>query len=65
MDIANLACITPQCYAPVGGKFYYLYLAVDVWSRMIVGWSVHEDKSARLVNNKVREGNQWFNKWNI
>jgi transposase InsO family protein len=30
---------------PVRGLFYYLYLVVDVWSRKIVGWSVHECES--------------------
>ena len=36
----------------VRGKFYYLYLVVDVWSRMIVGWSVHEEESAELATKK-------------
>ena len=30
----------------VRGMFYYLYLVVDVWSRKIVGWVVHETESA-------------------
>lgn len=37
----------------VRGRFFYLYLIVDVWSRCIVGFEVHEDesmeKSAALV----------------
>ena len=37
----------------VRGRFYYLYLVLDVWSRKIVGWAVHEEESmehgARLV----------------
>lgn len=37
----------------VRGRFYYLYLVVDIWSRKIVGWAVHEEESmehgARLV----------------
>lgn len=39
--------------SPVRGLFFYLYMFVDVWSRKIVGWEVHEeesmDHSARLV----------------
>lgn len=29
----------------VRGSFYYLYLIEDVWSRKIVGWSVHEEEA--------------------
>ncbi|CAN5261496.1 hypothetical protein BH09GEM1_BH09GEM1_48370 [soil metagenome] len=31
---------------PVRGVFDYLYLLLDVWSRKIVGWAVHEVESA-------------------
>lgn len=31
---------------PVRGAFDYLYLMLDVWSRKIVGWAVHEVESA-------------------
>lgn len=30
----------------VRGQFFYLYLMLDVWSRKIVGWEVHERESA-------------------
>ena len=30
--------------APVRGMFFYLYLMLDVWSRKIVGWQVHEEE---------------------
>ena len=33
----------------VAGKFYYLYLHVDVWSRKIVGWAVHEAECSELA----------------
>jgi putative transposase len=33
----------------VVGKFYYLYLHVDVWSRKIVGWAVHEAECSELA----------------
>jgi transposase InsO family protein len=39
----------------VRGKFYYLYLVVDVWSRMIVGWAVHEEESAKLASTLILE----------
>lgn len=32
--------------SPTRGVFYYLYLVLDVWSRKIVGWAVHESESA-------------------
>lgn len=30
----------------VRGRFYYLFLVVDVWSRKIVGWDVHREENA-------------------
>lgn len=30
---------------PVRGSFLYLYLVVDIYSRRIVGWEVHEEES--------------------
>jgi len=39
----------------VRGKFYYLYLVVDVWSRMIMGWAVHEEESSELASALVLE----------
>lgn len=42
----------------VRGQFYYLYLVVDIWSRKIVGWAVHEQESAahgvRLIDEAAR-----------
>jgi putative transposase len=32
--------------SPIKGKFFYLYLFVDVWSRKVVGWRVEECESA-------------------
>ena len=31
--------------ASVRGTFYYLYMALDIWSRKIVGWAVHGEES--------------------
>jgi len=43
----------------VRGQYFYLYLVLDVWSRRIVGWAVHEEESAaygaRLVEQAARE----------
>ncbi len=39
----------------VKGKFYYLYLVVDVFSRMIVGWAVHEEESSDLAGALITE----------
>lgn len=35
--------------SPVRGVFFYLYLVVDLYSRRIVGWEVHERESAELA----------------
>ena len=41
--------------APVRGTFYYLYLMLDIWSRKIVGWEVHEEEgssnAAKLIES--------------
>ncbi len=37
------------------GKFYYLYLVVDIFSRMIMGWAVHEEESAELASALILE----------
>lgn len=34
---------------PVQGQYYYLYLVMDVFSRMIVGWQVYECESSELA----------------
>lgn len=34
---------------PVAGTFFYLYLIVDIWSRKIVGWEVHERETAEFA----------------
>ena len=46
---------------PVKGTFYYLYLVIDLYSRKIVGWDVHDTESgeqaATLIERTVwREG---------
>ena len=41
--------------SPLRGQFYYLYLVVDVWSRKIVGWAVHESESPDFAAVLIRE----------
>jgi transposase InsO family protein len=42
---------------PIAGRFFYLYLIVDIWSRKIVGWEVHDretaDFAAQLLERAV------------
>lgn len=33
----------------VRGSFYRLYMILDVWSRKIVGWEIHEDENSDLA----------------
>lgn len=40
---------------PVAGMFFYLYLIVDIFSRKIVGWEVHECESAELAAALIRQ----------
>jgi transposase InsO family protein len=41
--------------SPVRGRFYYLYMVIDVWSRKIVGFAVHDRESAELAAELVQE----------
>lgn len=41
--------------SPVRGKYYYLYLVLDIYSRMIVAWEVHEQESADLAAHMIRK----------
>lgn len=37
----------------VRGQFFFLYLVVDIWSRKILGWAVHEVESEKLAARLV------------
>jgi transposase InsO family protein len=43
---------------PVRGVFFYLYMVLDVWSRKIVAWAVHEsesmDHAAALIEEALK-----------
>jgi putative transposase len=51
----------------VRGQFFFLYLVVDVWSRKILGWDVHESESsehaARLVERVRQTANRNLDGW--
>lgn len=42
-------------YLPAGvlGRFWYLYAIIDVWSRKLVGWAVHDVQSDALAAELV------------
>lgn len=39
----------------IRGKYYYLYLFMDVWSRVIVGWGVYENESGENAAKLFRK----------
>ena len=39
----------------IAGKFYYLYLFMDIYSRKIVGWRVHDCESMEYSSQLVKE----------
>lgn len=41
--------------APVSGKYFYLYMITDIYSRKIVGWQVHDDELAELAADLITE----------
>lgn len=41
--------------SPLRGMFYYLYLILDLYSRKIVGWEVHENESGEKASLLVTQ----------
>jgi len=39
----------------VKGLYFYLYLIVDVYSRKIVGWSIHEQESSNHASSLIKQ----------
>lgn len=39
--------------ASIKGMFYYLYLPMDIFSRLIVHWEIHESESADLASEMI------------
>lgn len=42
------------CASPVRGLYFYLYVVMDVYSRKIVGWDVHETESGEHASVLIR-----------
>jgi transposase InsO family protein len=40
--------------APVAGRWFYLYLIMDLYSRKIIGWEVHAEDNADHASHLVR-----------
>lgn len=40
---------------PLAGTYYYLYLMLDLFSRKVVGWEVHEEESAEHASLVIRK----------
>ncbi len=40
---------------PAKGIFYYLYLMLDMFSRKIVGWEIHQEESAENASRLLRK----------
>jgi putative transposase len=38
----------------IKGRFFYLYLMMDIYSRRIMGWAVHEEETAELASMLMR-----------
>lgn len=51
----------------VAGAYFYLYMVIDVWSRKIVGWEVHETecmkRAAMLIENIERTSDFDLSGW--
>jgi len=42
-------------HSTVKGCYFYLYLFMDIFSRKIVGWEVHDNESSELAANVLRK----------
>ena len=42
--------------SPIKGVFFYLYVAIDVWSRKIVGWTIEVSESPVVSPRWTRTG---------
>ena len=45
----------------IKGRFFYLYLFLDIWSRQIVGWEINESENgeiaSKVINRICKENN--------
>ena len=42
-------------HSPVRGQYFYLYLFLDIWSRKVVGWRVHDREDSELAAQAFAE----------
>jgi len=35
--------------SPIRGIYYYCYMVIDIWSRKLVGWEIHDRESSELA----------------
>lgn len=47
-------------WSPVRGKYYYLYMIVDIYSRLIVHWCIREDESAEHASVLITEACEMY-----
>jgi len=38
---------------PIRGTFFYLYAVIDVWSKKLVGWAVHDRECSELASEMI------------
>src|SRR5690606_39639486 len=55
LEVQSLRATRPRLKGNYHGKWYYLYLSLDLFSRYIVGWMVTETESARNAQHFIRE----------
>jgi transposase InsO family protein len=39
---------------PIRGQYYYLYFVMDIFSRKLVGWQVHDEESSALAADLIQ-----------
>jgi transposase InsO family protein len=44
----------------VKGWFFFAYVVIDIWSRKIVGWEIHESESPELASGLFRRIERWY-----
>lgn len=42
----------------IRGKFHYLYMIIDIFSRKIVGWSIHDEETASHAADLIEQAHQ-------
>lgn len=48
------SCDVTWLPGPVRGQFFYLYLILDLYSRKLVGWEIHDREASELAAQLVR-----------